>query len=399
MGGEARILIVDDDLATLNLFRTVLAREGGFEVHTATDGTAGFAMARVVKPDLILSDFTMPGMNGFELCSAVRGTSQLEGTMFVVITAVQNPRHKIDGLNLGVDDYLTKPIGTAELLAKARSALRLKSLNDALRREKDALAQLNQKVERSFDELVDILSHMVELQTPGAADRAVRLADGARVLGESVQASPAELGDISLAARLHEIGRIVRVRRASDPPAGEESLVQLARCARFSAAVMKRVAKLEGAAGIVSCLYENWDGSGHPYHARRAEIPLGSRILRVAIDFFELLDNGDVDAALAEIASRAGTAYDPLVAARAEQLRDRLSGNNWRIESQRIPITELVQGMTIGEDLITEFGLKLVARDTTVTRSILDTILRRHADDPMVRGVVVKRSTGVPSKP
>jgi two-component system KDP operon response regulator KdpE len=116
----ARVLVVDDEPAILRALRANLAGHG-FQVETAATGEAALASYRLQKPDLIILDLGLPDMDGTEVIREVRGVSD---TPIIVLSVRGAERDKVAALDLGADDYLTKPFGVQELLARVRVALR-----------------------------------------------------------------------------------------------------------------------------------------------------------------------------------------------------------------------------------------------------------------------------------
>ena len=117
---NAKILVVDDEQNILDLVTAYLRREG-FEVHTAMDGPGGLKAARVYKPDLIVLDIMLPGMDGIEVLAHLRRESDV---YVILLTAKSEETDKIVGLSVGADDYLTKPFSPRELVARVKAALR-----------------------------------------------------------------------------------------------------------------------------------------------------------------------------------------------------------------------------------------------------------------------------------
>ncbi|KSV18981.1 transcriptional regulator [Dehalococcoides mccartyi] len=116
----ARILIVEDDAKTVELVRLYLARDG-YRVLAASDGITGLNIARQNKPDLIILDIMLPGMNGIEICRQLRLES---GVPVIMLTAKTSDDDKLEGLDTGADDYITKPFSPRELAARVRAILR-----------------------------------------------------------------------------------------------------------------------------------------------------------------------------------------------------------------------------------------------------------------------------------
>ncbi len=116
----ASILVVDDEMPFLESLRFSLERQG-YHVLTASDGLSGLRIARAEKPDLIILDVMLPGMDGFKVCQALRRDSDVP---VIMLTARDDETDKVVGLELGADDYVTKPFGLRELLARVRAVLR-----------------------------------------------------------------------------------------------------------------------------------------------------------------------------------------------------------------------------------------------------------------------------------
>ena len=115
-----KILVIDDEPSIINLVTAYLKPEG-YEVYTASDGNAGLKSARAFKPDLIILDLMLPGMDGIELLSILRRESDM---YVIMLTARTDETDKIVGLSVGADDYVTKPFSPRELVARVKAALR-----------------------------------------------------------------------------------------------------------------------------------------------------------------------------------------------------------------------------------------------------------------------------------
>jgi DNA-binding response OmpR family regulator len=116
----ARVLVVDDEQTLLATLRFNLEREG-YEVITASDGGEAVALAESVRPDLILLDLMLSGMHGFEVCRTLRKHTPVP---IVILTARTDEVDRIVGLEMGADDYITKPFSMVELIARVRALLR-----------------------------------------------------------------------------------------------------------------------------------------------------------------------------------------------------------------------------------------------------------------------------------
>ena len=128
----ARILVVDDIEANVRLLEAKLSAEY-YEVLTAHDGPTGLAMAAAEKPDIILLDVMMPGMDGFQVCRRLKDDPETRHIPVVLVTALDGRADRVAGLEAGADEFLTKPIDDVMLFARVRSLTRLKAIIDELR--------------------------------------------------------------------------------------------------------------------------------------------------------------------------------------------------------------------------------------------------------------------------
>lgn len=125
MKDQPRILVVDDEPQLTRVLRTGL-KSRGYDVRVAADGLAGFETFSDWHPDLVITDLAMPNMDGLELCRRLRAISQVP---IIILSAKGDEKIKVEALDIGADDFVTKPFGIDELLARVRASLRRASAN------------------------------------------------------------------------------------------------------------------------------------------------------------------------------------------------------------------------------------------------------------------------------
>jgi len=146
-----KILVIDDEPSIINLVSAYLKPEG-YDVYTATDGNAGLKSAHAFKPDLIILDLMLPGLDGIELLTRLRRESDV---YVIMLTARTDETDKIIGLSVGADDYVTKPFSPRELVARIKAALRRINTGTASGEERTVL---------SFKHiLIDVGAHTVSV--------------------------------------------------------------------------------------------------------------------------------------------------------------------------------------------------------------------------------------------
>jgi adenylate cyclase len=163
MHDPARILIVDDNPTNRDILATRLATHG-YDLAQAADGEEALAAARSLLPDLVLLDVMMPKMNGFDVCRLLKNDPTFPFMAVILITAKAETRDVVAGLEAGADEYLTKPVDQAALMARVRSVLRLKALHDQTVAQAADLAQWNRTLERRVGEQVAEIERIARLK-------------------------------------------------------------------------------------------------------------------------------------------------------------------------------------------------------------------------------------------
>ena len=167
MQQKKTILVVDDERDLLDLIEYNLKKEG-YDVLKAEDGLEGIRMAKKYKPDLVLLDIMMPKMNGLEACEQIREDDEIKQTPIIFLTAKNDEKTEVRGLNLGADDFLTKPISTAKLVSRITAVLRRL---DSLNVDNSDQLSANENLLKVHDLVIDrerfiVLKEETELQLP-----------------------------------------------------------------------------------------------------------------------------------------------------------------------------------------------------------------------------------------
>ncbi len=393
-GGQlTKILLVDDDPVSLRIIRRALESAGIYEIRTATDGAKGLMEARLFRPDLIVSDKVMPHMDGLEFCRRVKTDPRLSSTLFVILSGVADPEVRIEGVKHGADDYLVKPLPFDQIKTRVRDLLRQKGPRGAEAgqpAEPGSMAPVNQ--------VLQLLIHLVDLACPGAVNRAGQIAGAAEWMAENLNMPADARRQLHLAAYLEESGKLgldASLARGNPLQMTELDWEAHRVYAGMAYVVLQHVSVFQQASILVRHLFENWDGSGIPDHLQQAQIPQGSRILRVLVDFFSGLDRSSESesrgALLHRLGNGAGKSYDPeIFASLALYVQQHLDAVLARAQ-HLVAIEELRPGMRLAADLITASGMLLLRENEVLTDHEIAGILRHDAIDPFVFNVSVYR--------
>jgi adenylate cyclase len=158
-----RILIVDDNPTNLEVLQVRLSAQG-YELVTAVDGVDALAKVREFEPDLVLLDVMMPKLDGISVVKQLKQDTKFHFTPVILVTAKADTRDVVAGLEAGGDDYLTKPIEQAALVARVRSMLRIKELHDKVQAQSEQLSGWNQMLERRVAEQLAEIKRISRLQ-------------------------------------------------------------------------------------------------------------------------------------------------------------------------------------------------------------------------------------------
>lgn len=163
MHNPPRILIVDDNETNRDILRTRLDPHG-YELLEAADGEAAIAAARTHHPDLILLDVMMPKIDGIEVCRRIKSDADLPFIAIILVTAKADTKDVVAGLEAGADEYLTKPVDQAALVARVKSMLRMKDLTDRVGEQAADLAKWNKTLEERVQEQVTKIERLGRLK-------------------------------------------------------------------------------------------------------------------------------------------------------------------------------------------------------------------------------------------
>ena len=159
----ARVLVVDDTPQNVKLLADILGAKG-FVAITAANGEEALAKLAAERPDIVLLDVMMPGLSGYDVCRRIRADPATALLPVVLVTSLDPHEERVKGIEAGADDFLSKPIHQAELLARVRSLLRIKALQDEVRRQADELREWNATLEARVQSAVAEIASLGRLR-------------------------------------------------------------------------------------------------------------------------------------------------------------------------------------------------------------------------------------------
>ena len=270
------VLVVDDGEANRELIEACLAGVD-CQVRTAEDGASALKGVQAWRPDLVLLDVQMPGIDGYEVCRRIKASPATRLLPVVMITSLDRTEDRVLALECGADDYMTKPVDRIELVARVRSALRLKSVYDSL---------------DSAEQVIFSLAAAVEAKDPYTEAHTQRVAETARSIGVRLGMEAADLDALYRGGLLHDIGKIGipdAILLKPGPLDADEEITM-----RTHPIIGETiVAPLHSATRLLPIIrhhHEHYDGSGYPDRLAGEAIPKLARIVAVC-DSFDALVN------------------------------------------------------------------------------------------------------------
>jgi putative two-component system response regulator len=313
------ILIVEDhDILREGL--QILLESEGYRVITAPQGKDALRQMNIAAPDLILSDISMPEMDGYEFYDRVRARPEWMAIPFIFLTARGDRADVLTSKKLGVEDYLIKPVDRLELVSSIRSRLE--------RSQQLMLAQLQQAYEASLI----MLANAIELRDSYTRGHVERVRDLSVMIAEQLGMGGNQIKVLKFGAILHDIGKIyVREGVLRKPGSLDDAeWTEMKRHAEIGAELLARIPYLTTAIPIIQHHHERWDGKGYPAGLSGESIPLEARIVAVA-DSFDAMTTARVyqaastaEQAVKEIVAGIGSRYDPKVVDAFLTIKDKL---------------------------------------------------------------------------
>jgi putative two-component system response regulator len=252
----------------------LLAMEG-YEVLEADSGPAALAAIGAINPDLILLDVMMPGMDGYEVCRRLKQDGQTRLIPIVFVTALDDRRARLKGIEAGGDDFLTKPFDQLELSARVKSLVKQKRLNEDLDHAEQVLFSI---------------ARTVESRDPNTGDHCERLVDRGQAFGAFLRLSRTEIRDLMWGGYLHDIGK-VGIPDAVLLKPGQLTLEEwetMKQHVLIGEKICQPLRTMRGVIPIIRHHHERWDGSGYPDGLVGDRIPSLAQVFQI-IDIYDAL--------------------------------------------------------------------------------------------------------------
>ena len=264
-----RIMIVDDSPQNVQLLEAYLVA-AGYEVIPAYDGAEALQkLDGEDRPDLIVLDVMMPGLNGYQVCEEIKNRHSTQRIPVMMLTALSEIDDKVKGFEAGADEFLSKPVDKLELLLRVKSLLRTKHLNEDLESARDVIYTLALAIEAN------------DPYTRGHSERVAQY--GARI-AMRMKLSEEQIDVIRNAGILHDIGKIgiSEVILQKPGPLTDTELIAVQDHPAIGEKICKPLRSANLLLTVIRHHQERYDGGGYPDQLTRDEIPIEARVIAVA---------------------------------------------------------------------------------------------------------------------
>lgn len=331
MRKKEKILVVDDENRNLRLMEAMLVPLG-YEVILAGNGEEAIEKAQLSSPDLILLDIMMPGLDGFEVTRRLRSNEGTKIIPIVIVTSLGEVEDRVKALEVGADDFLSKPVDKTELKARVQSLLKVKAYNDHMRdyqKELEAeVAKRTEQLRRAFDKIkvasldtIYRLTRAAEYKDEDTGAHIQRMSNYSATVARKFGLNEKSVESILYAAPMHDVGKIgipdhILLKPGKLDPDEWEIMKQH---------TIMGEGILKGPDGgfiklgetIALTHHEKWDGTGYPKGLKGKKIPQVGRITAIA-DVFDALTSKrpykepfSIEKSFTIIKEGRGTHFDP----------------------------------------------------------------------------------------
>jgi putative two-component system response regulator len=286
--GPATLLLVDDEPQNREILRELLDQDG-YTFLEAADGETALAVATTHRPDLLLLDIMMPGLDGLSVCRRLRADPALAELPIVLITALDDRDTRLQGFIAGADDFIGKPFDRSELRARVRTIVRLNRYRK-LQAEREELERVHRELQEAYETTLEGWSRALDLRDRETEGHTQRVTVLTLLLAQTAGIGEADRVHIRRGALLHDIGKmgVPDAILLKPGPLTPDEWGVMRRHPVYARDLLAPIAYLRPALAIPYGHHEKWDGTGYPQGLHGEAIPLAARLFAV-VDIWDAL--------------------------------------------------------------------------------------------------------------
>ncbi|MCX6155569.1 MAG: response regulator [Candidatus Kapabacteria bacterium] len=399
MANNVAFFIVEDEENTVRLLTSIINKVfTEVDVFSVNDGlSACQVLDRKKDPMIVILDINLPQVNGLQILKKYRNPDEPNDFYFIIITGSTDKEVNLKALQAGADDFLSKPFSVDDIVSKLRSAHRNISLKLDIKMHLEKAKELELHLNADAERMRKTLQKFQEIRINNCAQIVDRIIQASVwIASQDPNISTKELTDIGNAASLCFVGRLGLPENLISTPVmvnGFISIQEMHNIPKYVNDFLDKVRGYEDVRKILYYIYENYDGTGIPENLKSVQIPLGSRILRVLLDFEDLLlkNSKNQNKVMELLEHESHHVYDLFIVAYLDQYFGMLSSKGKSPSEVIVEKKDLDSTMVIARSLFTQTGLKLVTPGTRMTEEKIDKIRTITREDPIFGKIFIKK--------
>lgn len=344
---------------------------------------------------ILLANINLQVINGMQLLAKVREDERVKESYVMLINQGNDTELNIKAIKQGADDVIFKPFSFDQLITKLRSAVRYTTMMGKIEEANNQIEMLREELEGEVIKMKDNLIDLYLARDPEARTKIQRITDASAWVAKKIGTlNESEIKIIENAAALCFIGKLKLPEAMLKIPIMKNGIATNSTIEKIpfdAKTIISRLKGFEDVAFNVYHVFENFDGSGIPEKIKAWQIPIGSRIIRVAWDYEEQLEQyrGIEFKAMEMIYHESKRLYDFKIVSLFDQYLANLPANQSR--EKIVEFKELVESMILSRNIVTESGLKLMSAGLTLNVDAIDKIREIKKSDPIIGDIYIRR--------
>lgn len=398
MSAAPSFLIANNDKTIILALKKIVSKlfpESG--IFLAENGLEAWNVIQQDEPSIVISDISLPHIDGLKLCNKIRSNKNYDRIYFIIVSSDIDSIKRAEVMQAGADDFLTKPVISDELESRIKLALRFSVMREELTESNKLVLELGEELEKDIQDMTKLAIKFLQARIPTSFEMLKRVAAASVWIAKQLnEFEKEEVRDIEIAAYLCLAGKVFLPDNLLKTPVhinGQPSHNLMYQVPVTARDIISAVRRFKDSGTILYHLYENFDGSGFPDRIQSWQIPMGSRIIRVALDYEVLRDTSSKKPReiLQLIQNESKRLYDHRIVVLMEHYIKSIVKEEYDDRENAVQLHELRDGMLLTRDIITNSGLKLLPAGATLRDKIIEKILSINTSDPILGNIYVKK--------
>lgn len=394
----SRIYILEDDLIQTTFISNVVSKFfPNVRIKTASKLSDIIdLLERLQFPSIFLIDVFLEDANGIIVLKKIKQLHPNDIYFTIVMTSGDDPSIGLQALKAGADDFFQKPLQTESLITRLLNAKKFLMEKVEMKVLMEKVQNLEEENRKNRERMINLIVEFQNSKIPKAAKLTESIRNASVWITHQLAENPEEVERVELASHLAYAGKLFLSDNQINLPVMTNGFVtneNMNRVPEYTKELLSQVPNFEEIINILAHIYENFDGSGIPDKIKAWEIPLESRVLRVAIDYEYFLEKNQnkQNKAIELLFNEARRLYDFRVIAYYDQYLASLNLKGKSGQTREIPvlISELSPTMILSRNIFTQSGLKLVASGTRLSDEIIYKILNVNKEDGIIGNIYV----------